>query len=130
MSKYQKYRSAHKKEINSRTIEYRKKYLLTDAGKVYHHRRLEHGKVLWLLDKLNALCIYSHGSMKCEICEEDRLGCLSIDHIDGGGRKHREEIKGHIYRWLKENEFPIGFRVLCMNCQFLEEERKRMGVDK
>jgi len=65
---------------------------------------------------------YSNGTMKCELCGEDRIKCLSIDHIGGGGAKHRKEIgkKGGpaFYRWLKRNKYPTGFRVLCMNCQF------------
>lgn len=27
-------------------------------------------------------------------------------------------MKGYIYRWLKQQGFPTGFRVLCMNCNF------------
>jgi hypothetical protein len=24
----------------------------------------------------------------------------------------------HLYLWLKQNNYPPGFRVLCMNCNF------------
>lgn len=41
---------------------------------------------------------------------------LCIDHIDGGGNKHRAEIKGDFYRWLIDNNFPPGFQTLCHNC--------------
>lgn len=45
---------------------------------------------------------------------------LIIDHIDGGGTKHRKEVgKGAaFYRWLEKNNYPLNFQVLCMNCQF------------
>jgi hypothetical protein len=46
---------------------------------------------------------------------------LTIDHIHGGGAKHRKSINikgGHsFYRWLKRNNFPKNkFQVLCYNC--------------
>jgi hypothetical protein len=55
---------------------------------------------------------------------------LSIDHINGNGAEHRRELKrttggstgGHdFYRWLKNNNFPDGYQVLCMNCQFIKK---------
>lgn len=63
---------------------------------------------------------YSNGVPPlCECCGEDAVEFLSIDHIDGGGSKHRAQIKGSyssIYLWLKKKGFPEGYRVLCMNC--------------
>lgn len=43
---------------------------------------------------------------------------LSIDHINGGGNKHRNggPQKVNIYSWLRKNNFPAGFQILCMNC--------------
>lgn len=72
------------------------------------------------LVRLEVLIYYSFNIPKCECCEENRLEFLSIDHIDGGGAKHRKEDPSSIkiYAWLKRNKFPKGFRVLCMNCNF------------
>lgn len=56
---------------------------------------------------------------KCLCCGESELVFLAIDHIDGGGNKHRNcgEIKiTNIAMWLIKNNFPKGFRVLCHNC--------------
>ncbi len=58
---------------------------------------------------------YCSGVPKCEQCNEDDMRVLSIDHIEGGGCKHRKEIGGNLLRWLKKNSHPKGFRVLCMN---------------
>jgi hypothetical protein len=59
---------------------------------------------------------------KCACCGESNLIFLAIDHIDGGGRKHLESLginAGCIFhRWLKKNNFPQGFQVLCHNCNF------------
>jgi hypothetical protein len=74
---------------------------------------------------------YSKGKKCCSWCPESRLPCLSIDHIDGGGNAHRRSIRLkagiNFYNWLKREGFPSGFRVLCMNCQFmsLHEMRRR-----
>jgi hypothetical protein len=69
-----------------------------------------------------------NGVIKCELCDETRLGALSVDHINGGGNAHRKEIKGRgtghsIYMWLKRNNYPDGFRILCGACQWIERDR-------
>jgi hypothetical protein len=51
----------------------------------------------------------------CACCNESHEEFLSIDHINGGGGKHKREVR-HVYAWLKRNNFPQGFRVLCHNC--------------
>lgn len=54
----------------------------------------------------------------CACCGIDFYEFLAIDHINGGGLKHRREMHSQIglYRWLITNGFPEGFRVLCHNC--------------
>lgn len=63
---------------------------------------------------------YSNKQLKCACsgCSENQIEFLTIDHINGGGRKHRETTgKGSgLYRWLVKNNFPAGYRVLCTNC--------------
>ena len=57
---------------------------------------------------------------RCACCGEEEVAFLSIDHMHGGGRKHREEIGAvgsrGFYGWLKDNNYPAGFQVLCHNC--------------
>lgn len=53
---------------------------------------------------------------KCACCGETQYEFLSIDHVDGGGAKHRKEVGTNIGLWLKRNGYPVGFRVLCHNC--------------
>ena len=65
--------------------------------------------------KYRMLAIEAYGS-KCECCGENHYEFLAIDHIDGGGRQHRQEIGGNFYRWLNKNDYPEGFRCLCHNC--------------
>lgn len=54
----------------------------------------------------------------CECCHEARIEFLSLDHINGGGTRHRKTIGGGqmTYRWIIKNNYPAGFRVLCHNC--------------
>lgn len=67
-----------------------------------------------------ALIYYSGGQPRCGCCGEPRDEFLTIDHINGGGAKHRaDEVQGKyasISLYLKANRFPPGYRVLCMNC--------------
>lgn len=60
----------------------------------------------------------AYGGCLCSGCGEQDLAVLSIDHIKGGGGKHRQEVGANFYYWLKANRYPDGYRVLCMNCQF------------
>lgn len=73
-----------------------------------------------------ALKYYGDGKLKCVLCGESRIDALSIDHIYGGGNKERKKtgmIGPRFYKWLIDNEFPDGFRTLCMNCQFCERAK-------
>ena len=62
----------------------------------------------------------AYGGIQCNCCGENHVEFLTIDHINGGGNKHRIEVTGSktgsIYRWLKRNMYPEGFQVLCFNC--------------
>lgn len=55
----------------------------------------------------------------CDLCGESDIDVLTIDHINGNGAKHRKEVPAaKITKWLKDNDYPHGFRVLCFNCNF------------
>lgn len=79
--------------------------------------------------KIQTFLAYSeNGQICCLACGFPDIRALSIDHIDGGGNLHRSEIGGgglNTYRWLKKNNFPPGFQVLCMNCQFIKKFENR-----
>jgi hypothetical protein len=63
--------------------------------------------------------------LKCQRCGFADIRALTIDHVHGGGNKHRKELggSGRLYYWLKKNNYPEGYQVLCMNCQFIKEVR-------
>jgi hypothetical protein len=63
--------------------------------------------------------VIDHYGGACACCGEDRHEFLAIDHINGGGRKHRDEIgwgSSKLERWIIKNNFPDNFRILCNNC--------------
>lgn len=69
--------------------------------------------------KIEVLSWYGGGVAACVCCKESAREFLCIDHTKGGGSKHRKEkgLSGErMYRWLKRNGFPAGYRTLCQNC--------------
>lgn len=69
--------------------------------------------------RLAAISIYSGGTNACACCGETEYEFLAIDHIAGGGRRHKAAIgkRGNGFiRWLARRSFPSGYRVLCHNC--------------
>lgn len=81
---------------------------------------------------------------ECVCCGENGLPFLTIDHTNGDGAAHRREIgmaqgdpsqvqrqkqkvsmggNGFVY-WLKKNNFPEGFQILCANCNFAKRDGK------
>jgi len=76
-----------------------------EKSKSYHYR-------------LKDAVVAAYGGPICVGCGEDEIRILQIDHIAGGGNKHANEIGGRskIYKWLRGNNYPAGFRVLCPSC--------------
>ena len=79
----------------------------------------------------------AYGGRACVCCGDKHTEFLTIDHIvpvsasklkerrrSRVGERKRPEPKNHLdrgqglYRWLRRNEYPSGFRVLCMNCNW------------
>jgi hypothetical protein len=98
-------RITHPEEIHQKDMAYR----------ISHKEEIKNnGKRMRQALRLEVLNFYGG---KCACCGEAEICFLAIDHINGGGNKHRKEIGGSkIYFWLKANNFPSGFQVLCHNC--------------
>lgn len=60
--------------------------------------------------------VFDHYGRECCCCGETERKFLSIDHENGGGRRHLREINGSLYLWLVVNNFPSGFQTMCHNC--------------
>lgn len=88
------------------------------------HDKYREKKIAYMKEygkKLKKKIFNHYGGFMCSCCGEKEKKFLTIDHINGGGTKHRKETNGGgrtTYRWIIKNNFPEGFRVLCMNCNF------------
>lgn len=61
--------------------------------------------------------VFAYYGDKCACCQVDDPGFLTIDHVHGGGTKHRKQLnRNSIYSWLVKQKFPEGFQTLCFNC--------------
>lgn len=81
-----------------------------------NHRKREHHQRL----KYEVFDMY--GGV-CACCGEEDKRFLTIDHINGSGRKDREKIKktmsssgSYYYRWLRDQGVQSHLQVLCYNC--------------
>ena len=72
--------------------------------------------------RLEVLSHYSKGTPTCDCCGDTNYEFLALDHIKGGGNKHRKSLGGSsaykVYRFARQNNYPDMFRVLCHNCNF------------
>jgi len=115
-----KFCSSECKDINGqrwRKKYYKKRMLEEDFRKKKRTLNKQYNKQL----RKQVLIHYGGSPLKCACCDEDHVEFLSIDHIAGGGAKHRKIIgSSRIYRWLKRNGYPEGFQVLCYNCNHVK----------
>ena len=117
------YRKKNKKKINEQALKsyykHREKiikkhniYQKENADKINKFNRENRKKI-----KLKVLNYYSNNNPKCICCNEIQIEFLCIDHINGNGNEHRKLIKHEwICTWIVRNNFPIGFQILCFNC--------------
>lgn len=81
--------------------------------------------------RFEVLSHYCGGKPRCQCpgCHCEVLEFLTFDHKSGKGAKHRRNLGQRrengtrvggraIVYWLKENNYPTNFQVLCMNCNF------------
>lgn len=131
-----------KQEEPSRETARMRDWLETDAGKAYRERRhrtdymrkwrAEHkdqnkASQKRAYDNMRLECLqhYSGEVPSCACCGETEIVFLHIDHIDGNGADHRRTLKSelgyypggnNLPYWLKKNNWPEGFQILCANC--------------
>ena len=89
------YRSKHPEEVKTTIREYQRKL------------------------RMVVLRTYSAEIPFCNCCGEQEIKFLAVDHINGGGHKHNQELKRRgqkFYQWLRINNYPAGFQILCHNC--------------
>lgn len=122
-----KYYDKNKDEINRKRREYGKrpevKKKKAEQFKKWRENNLERAKEITnkAKKKYEERCkklVFEHYGKECACCREGEQMFLTIDHINGGGTKHRKEIRSKISVWLFRNNFPEGFQTLCFNCNW------------
>jgi hypothetical protein len=94
-----------------------KEYLAKPNREAYLKKMRETAKRLYESDRAAALEAYGK---HCQCCKEKRKIFLCIDHIDGRKKWNhgRAMSSSPFYRWLRNNNYPKGFQVLCHNCNY------------
>ncbi len=124
--------------------EYHRNYYITHRDEILSRQKLHrettterdtryHRKYKRKL-KQEVMSHYGGGRCICAICGETNLYCLSIDHINGLGAWERKEKRfriwgGNIYGYLRKEHYPLGYQVLCMNCNWIKWAIQRGDVD-
>lgn len=100
----------------------RNKKPILERNREWRLKNKEKIKIWWHNLKLKVLIHYSGDPPKCACCGESEYNFLQIDHVNGGGNRHRKSIKvkcgSKFYYWLWKNNFPEGYQVLCANCNW------------
>ncbi len=109
--------------IREKETTRREKQRMCNKQWIENHRDRHNANVSKNNAKLRLQCLQHYcGSevpfCQCPGCRETTIQFLTIDHINGGGTQHFKEVGGgtNFYNWLKRNNYPDGFQVLCMNC--------------
>ena len=78
--------------------------------------------------RIIVICHYSNNNPKCVCCGDKKINNLVLDHINGGGNKHRRESGKNwgiaFYRLLIKNDFPPEYQVLCWYCNLRKGPKK------
>jgi hypothetical protein len=120
-----KHYESHKEEINAKRREYNNNpkihNVILQRQAVWRSNNRKRANELSGISKkrYELRCkelVFNHYGKVCACCGEKNIKFLTVDHIEGGGRKHRGDIKSKIQIWLVKNNFPDNFQILCYNC--------------
>lgn len=116
------YRVTHKEELRVRRKIYRATH--KEQGKAYEQ---EHKDVRQVQTrragqeaKYEVFIHYSADPPTCANCGIDDVDVLCIDHINDDGAEHRKHVGSGkaLHYWLKREGYPLGYQVLCRNCNW------------
>jgi hypothetical protein len=106
-----------RKENPERSKQLQRDYLARNPEKRNEFRK--QARIRRQETRLTVLKHYGGDPPECACCKEKHLEFLCVDHVNGGGNKHRRQLKRateRFFAWLIEQDFPTGYRVLCHNC--------------
>lgn len=115
----------HRKEMKTNIIDYLYNNLVDKDGYQVMCYNCNCSKNVTYKDKYalrDKTKVISHYGGCCQLCNEDRIERLTIDHKNNDGasqrRKYGYKTGVSCYRWIIKNNFPndLGLQVLCFNC--------------
>lgn len=92
------------------------------ADPINRATQLSRQRQRWI--ELKAIVFDHYGGFICACCGERGVRFLTLDHINNDGAAHRKQLDDDkrstrkMYQWLVEHDFPVGFQILCMNCNW------------
>jgi hypothetical protein len=117
------WRAANREKDREHKREWRNRKLANGTpDEVAAIRAAESAKTKRNNDRCRDEVYAAYGGYRCACCGETERMFLSIDHIDNNGALERKSGKytgggSAFYSWLRKMSFPVGYQVLCMNCQ-------------
>jgi hypothetical protein len=126
-----RYRETHRAERTAYNKKYNEEH--RDEHRRYHsdYRAKYRSKLLVSQAQRNAgfkesaINMYSNGEAVCRWCGHGDMDVLCLDHIANNGGQHRKSVGIHMYNWLRKHDYPEGFQVLCMNCNWKKHIMRR-----
>ena len=106
---------SYKQKARNITKKWRKKQKKVNPN--FQEEQNKYHRELYNKQRYECIFHYTNGKMCCSCCGEKEYLFLEIDHLNGGGNKHRKSVTSDkIAAWLIRCKFPKGFGVLCCNC--------------
>ena len=122
--KIKEYTKKWAKEHPDKRREYRRKeYLKAKMDKNLMKKRIKIKKDWELRLKIEVLSHYSNNKIECQKCGTNDVRILVLNHERGGGSRDRKQLNKYgmaFYNYLKRQNYPSGFNVLCRNCDWIE----------
>jgi hypothetical protein len=133
-----RYRERNREKVNQRMRDWREQNRdkARFHAREWRNRRLRNGtpeevaairaaeaaKTKLNQDRCKEQVFAAYGGWQCACCGETERLFLSIDHVENNGAAERRSgaYRGSgsaFYAWLRKQNFPPGYQVLCMNCQ-------------
>jgi len=135
------YRQGNSEEIRQKKSRYSKlnRVKLTRENREYRHTHLNqchlYSHTYYQRLRYRVLLHYSINPKKpvcaCKGCKENHFPFLTLDHINGNGKEHRQKLGSQsVYNWAEKHNYPAGLQVLCFNCNMSKRKNKCCPVHK
>lgn len=110
----------HPGDAAKRQKRYRDSDPMRERGNVYRWRSSNRHVVNGYMQQARDAALLAYGGFKCACCGETQKMFLALDHVNNDGANDRRNNGGStgLYYWLKRNNYPPGFQVLCHNCNW------------